>query len=112
MIFAEHPKALLPTISICHFASIVLMFCAFLMVSSFYTSAPLDRIELLFYDWNEEIEAPPPEGDATCPPLLCGIPFAFGSDLLRARTFTSRSPPIARMIAHFPRQSLAWMVVA
>lgn len=49
-----------------------------LMIFLFYAAAPLDRIELLFYDCGEEIEAPPPERDATCPPLLCGIPFAFG----------------------------------
>ena len=46
------------------------------MTYPFY-AAPLDKIELLFYDWSEEIEAPPPEGDATRPPLLCGISFAF-----------------------------------
>lgn len=46
------------------------------MACPFY-AAPLDKIELLFYDWSEEIEAPPPEGDTTRPPLLRGIPFAF-----------------------------------
>ncbi len=77
------PKGLLPTLSLWHFAAIVHMVCNFLTVFLFSAAAPLDRIELLFYDCDEEIEAPPPEGDATCPPLLCGIPFAFGDGRLR-----------------------------
>lgn len=57
------------------------------MTRPFY-AVPLDKIELLFYDWSEEIEAPPPEGDATRPPLLRGIPFAFHLSLL----------PLARLV--------------
>lgn len=66
-----------------------------LMIFLFYAAAPLDRIELLFYDCGEEIEAPPPERDVTCPPLLCGIPFAFGLHL-------SPTAPVLRSIPPTP----------